>query len=124
MDGYRNTCVTRDGMEAMINFNPTNVHLIEPNNGKIFLDFIELENWISSSKNNDPEVVSGRCSNLALESFMKKISSWPKKQEAAAAFIVATIAEQGEGDIDSAFGELTVNQAEIVYDLIKEVFGE
>jgi hypothetical protein len=49
--GYKNLCVTRDGMEAVISFMNCNVLLTKPHRAAPFRDFIEIERWLASSPN-------------------------------------------------------------------------
>lgn len=57
-DGVRNTCVVRDGFEAMISFTNGNVVLIDPPRDEPFADFLHLERWLAQGAADDPEVRS------------------------------------------------------------------
>jgi hypothetical protein len=51
-DGMRNTCVARDGMEAMISYKPAMVVLLKPRHPTPFPDFIAVERWLATSDHN------------------------------------------------------------------------
>jgi len=45
-EGYRNTCLKRDGLEVMISFKKGKVTLLEPEESQSFSNFNELERWL------------------------------------------------------------------------------
>jgi hypothetical protein len=57
-NGYKNICLQRDGMEAMISYKEGNVYMVVPSWGTPLKDFVEVEDWIASL--HDLEIDDGR----------------------------------------------------------------
>lgn len=54
-DGYRNTKLSRDGMSTVVWYKDQNIELLDPPTTKRFQDFVELERWLATDTDSEPD---------------------------------------------------------------------
>jgi hypothetical protein len=131
--GYRNMRVKRDGLEAMITYEPATVVLLTSPRQETFRDFIELERWLatapSTSAQDSASGATGangevRFDPRILQDFEKEIAAWPEDQ-ARTALLVLRSAIQGDRQTwEKHYGDLTVAQLRSVGDVLRRITGD
>jgi len=130
--GYRLTCLKRDGMEVMITFDPATVVMLDPPHSTPFVDFVELERWLSTpvpGTDHDPSLgpremaAQVRFDPQILLDFENEIESWPPDQARIALVIIGAVLKGNYASVESLHGDLTVAQLLSVEKVVRRIMS-